>query len=128
MTFKLSSPNPDMNGVKIEGYDRVQREADGYFHVADSNHADKLKGAPWFFTEVAEPRKAVFAPAAKPVEEKAIEEMDRNELAIWLNDRGITPAADDSDEVLLAVAQAKQKEEAKASNKEPAPATSSKKK
>jgi len=103
-TFKLVSPNPDMNGANVQGYDRVERnKEDGYFHVHDSNLADKLRAAPWNFTDAPVERAA--APAKKVEEEKTLEQMDRKELTAWLVERGHTPGEDISDADLLAAAQ-----------------------
>lgn len=86
----LKSPNPDTNGVKVEGYDRIERnKATGLFEVHDSNLALKLQGQPWNFVTVASAVKKAAPAVAKKVEveEKTIAEMSKQELADWINER-----------------------------------------
>lgn len=86
-TFKLQAPNPDTNGVKVDGYDRVERnKEDGLFHVHDSNLAAKLQGSPWNF-KVASSAPDKAAPVKKATEDKTLDEMTKDELLAWVNER-----------------------------------------
>jgi hypothetical protein len=85
--FRLIAPNPDTNGVSVNGYDRIQRGEDGVFSVHDSNLADRLRAAPWFFKDAPEPTKPA-KPPKKVTEDKTIDEMDETELKAWLTERG----------------------------------------
>lgn len=108
-TFKMIAPNPDTNGVNVQGYDRIERNADGTFHVHDSNLATKLRAAPWFFTDA--PADAKPAKAKKEeVEDKKLEDMTPAELRAWLTERGHTPGESVPDADLLAAAQLVQEE------------------
>lgn len=115
-TIKLRAPNPDMNGVRIDGYDRVERKSDGLFHVHDSNLAAKLQARPHFF-KVVKDEPAAKKPEPKPVEDKKLEDMTREELVAWLAERGVVDVKDDDTlELLLDVAKVKQADADKKSN------------
>jgi hypothetical protein len=104
-TIKMIAPNPDTNGVNVQGYDRIERnKKDGYFYVHDSNLAAKLRETPWFFTD-APSAPADKSPAKKAeVEDKKLEEMSRDDLVAWLTERGHKPGPDVPDADLLAAA------------------------
>jgi hypothetical protein len=128
-SHKLRAPNPDLNGVKVEGYDRIQVGEDGYFHVHDSNLVAKLQGPPWFMTTVAREGGEVVEPTRKDTQRyrddlanKTLAQYSRRELIEFLSERGHEPANDGegiSDADLLAAAELV-KEEADKKAKGPA--------
>lgn len=115
-TIKLRAPNPDTNGVKVDGYDRIERnKEDGLFHVHDSNLAAKLQAHPWNMT-VDSSNNDAAPKAKKAAEEKTLEEMTKPELIAWLDERGEKTEGLNKPDLLAAAQLRKEADDKKSGN------------